>query len=85
MSWQLSDWDLVWCFLKLYDLLIDELALLMDYNVRIHGALGISRHFLSVTDSRERHSSKTTSDGQNSRVMAVSALDVEGCGLGGQD
>ncbi len=37
MSRQLSNGDLIWCFLKLDYLLVDELRLLMNDEVRIEG------------------------------------------------
>jgi hypothetical protein len=37
MAWQFSDWNLIWRFLELEDLLIDELAFLVDDEVWIHG------------------------------------------------
>lgn len=39
MARQFSDWDLIWCFLELEDLLVDELTLLVHNDERVRPAL----------------------------------------------
>lgn len=41
VAWELADRDLVWRFLELENLRVDELRLFVNYKVRIHWAFGL--------------------------------------------
>lgn len=80
VAWQFSDRHIVRSFLQLDNLLIDELALLMDDKVRVHGALCrlLARLRGASTCARQTDSGKATSDSDVLRMLAVAALDVQG-------
>lgn len=82
MSGEFSYWNLVGCFLEFDDLLIDELRIFVNNNVRVHRASIISWGLNSITVSWKRDSSKSTCYGKNLDLMTVSALDIECCRFG---
>lgn len=78
MPRELPDWHLVGRFLKLYDLLVYELAFLMNNKIRIQRAFVrcVALGTFSGADSRERYSRDAAADKQLFRMLAVPALDV---------
>lgn len=79
MSRQLSNWDIIWCFLQLEDLLVDELALLVHDEVWIQRALLalFIRTLLTSARPWECDAGEAGVDGKVGGVLAVAALDVE--------
>ena len=85
MTGKFADWDLIWCFLELENLLVDELALLVDNDEGIRSALDSILTDWLRTELLECDASKSTLYELLVDCAALLAFCVDDCGLRTED
>jgi hypothetical protein len=78
MARQFTDWNLIWRFLKLDNLLINKLRLFMNHKIGVQRTLfsRIAGSSLTTTLPWQGGPSKATQNGDNRVVHTIAALNV---------